>query len=361
MDVRRDHPRPLARPAGIGTWGLAALAIAAGAVAGEAAGIPGAGLLSGLLVGVLAALGARRSLVLPRAAFIASQAVIGVTLGAYLHVASLNALGSHWLAVAIVSAATLGLTLAAGALLPRVADVDAPTAALGMVAGGASGIVAMSDDLGADDRLVAVMQYLRVLVIVVLTPLAAAVLFASGSAHAPRVGGVDPGLAVDLAFTAGAAVAGVLLARPLRLPAGALLGPLLVAGALTLGGLAGDARVPDPVQQVAFAVIGLQVGLRFTRASLRQVGRLLPWAIASIFALIAACALLALALSAVTDISFLDAYLATTPGGLYAVLATATAAGANTTFVLAVQSLRLLVMIALAPAIVRRLTRVASA
>jgi len=67
------------------------------------------------------------------------------------------------------------------------------------------------------------------------------------------------------------------------------------------------------------------------------------------------CALLALVLSQVAGISFLDAYLATTPGGLYAVLATAVSTGANTTFVLAVQSLRLLVMIAAAPAIVRGL------
>jgi uncharacterized protein len=67
--------------------------------------------------------------VLPRAAFGAGQAVIGVALGAYMKVSALDALGSHWLAVTVVSAATLGLTLVAGARLARVADVDAPTAA----------------------------------------------------------------------------------------------------------------------------------------------------------------------------------------------------------------------------------------
>jgi hypothetical protein len=259
--------------------------------------------------------------------------------------------------VLAVSAATLALTVGAGILLARVTDIDAPTAALGMVAGGASGIVAMSDDLGADDRLVAVMQYLRVLVIVVLTPLAGAVLFAPGSAHAARVGGADPGLLADVAFTAGAALLGVLVARPLRLPAGALLGPMVLTATLSLTGVSGGARVPYVVAQVAFAVIGLQVGLRFTRESLGRVARLLPWVLGSIAALIAACAVLALVLSKLAGISFLDAYLATTPGGLYAVLATAVSTGANTTFVLAVQSLRLLVMLAAAPVIVRALAR----
>jgi uncharacterized protein len=58
-------------------------------------------------------------------------------------------------------------------------------------------------------------------------------------------------------------------------------------------------------------------------------------------------------------VSLLDAYLATTPGGLYAVLAAAFGTGADTTFVIAVQTLRLFVMVLLAPLVVRRLVRAA--
>jgi uncharacterized protein len=70
----------------------------------------------------------------------------------------------------------------------------------------------------------------------------------------------------------------------------------------------------------------------------------------------AACARLAVALDLTTDVSLLDAYLATTPGGLYAVLAIAFGAKANTTFILAAQGLRLVVMVALAPLVVRRMS-----
>ena len=69
-----------------------------------------------------------------------------------------------------MTAASLAISLAAGAVLARTTSLDTPTAALGMVAGGASGIVGISGELGADDRLVAFMQYLRVLLIVLLTP-----------------------------------------------------------------------------------------------------------------------------------------------------------------------------------------------
>ena len=55
-----------------------------------------------------------------------------------------------------------------------------------------------------------------------------------------------------------------------------------------------------------------------------------------------------------TDVSLRDTYLATTPGGIYAVLAVAFGAGADTTFILGVQGLRLLVVVLLAPLAVRR-------
>jgi uncharacterized membrane protein AbrB (regulator of aidB expression) len=62
-------------------------------------------------------------------------------------------------------------------------------------------------------------------------------------------------------------------------------------------------------------------------------------------------------LASLDGVTLLDAYLATTPGGLYAVLATAPGSGADTTFVLAVQTLRMLLMIVVAPALVRALAR----
>jgi membrane AbrB-like protein len=113
--------------------------------------------------------------------------------------------------------------------------------------------------------------------------------------------------------------------------------------------------VPAIIREPAFAAIGLQVGLRFTRGLLRQAGRLLVPSLLCIAGLLVACFGLALILHATSDASLLDAYLATTPGGLYAVLAAAFGTGADTTFVIAVQTLRLFVMILLAPLVVRRL------
>ncbi len=331
------------------------LLLAATAVAGrllDLAGVPSAYLFAALLVGLGVALIAPGTVEVAPGVFTAAQALTGVVLGAYLQASSLRAVAGAWLPVAVVSAATLALSVLAGKALARTTGLDEPTAALGMVAGGASGIVAMATELGADDRLVAFMQYLRVLVVVLLTPVLAALLFgdAGGGAPPPTHWLAQPH---DWLITLLAAPAGVLAGRALRLPAGTLLGPMAVAGALTLTGALGAFVVPGLVREAAFVGIGLQVGLRFTVAIVREVGRLLVPVLLTVLALLVACFGLALCLAPAADVSRLDAYLATTPGGLYAVLAVAFGAHADTTFILAVQGLRLLVMVLLAPLVVR--------
>lgn len=341
---------------------------AAVAIAGAglgAVGVPSSYLFAALLLAMAVALTRPGALEVPARVFVGAQAVTGVALGAYLQSSSLEVLADDWLPVALVSAATLLLSLLAGYVLARTTEVDDPTAALGMIAGGASGIVAMSGELGADDRLVAFMQYLRVLVVVLLTPVLAAVAFGAGGdgGGAGGTGGTpDTGVLgdpLDWLITAGAALGGVWLGRVAHLPAASLLGPLFVAAAVTLGAPSLDFAVPELLQEVGFALIGLQVGLRFTTATIRAAGRLLVPVLLAIVGLLVACFGLALALDATTSVSLLDAYLATTPGGLYAVLAAAVGAGANTTFIVAVQSLRLLIMVLLAPVAVRAMLRVA--
>ena len=150
---------------------------------------------------------------------------------------------------------------------------------------------------------------------------------------------------------------GTFVASLLRVPVASLLGPMVVAAALDLGGLSGGASVPFPLVDVAFLLVGLQVGLNFTRASLRTVGGALPLAVVVLVVLSLACAGMGVALAAATGVSPLDGYLATTPGGMNAVLATATATGADTTFVLAVQVLRLFAMLLSAPLVARLLRR----
>jgi membrane AbrB-like protein len=341
-------------------WLLVAAIVALAGWGLDVVGVPSPWLFGALLLGLAIALAAPGRLAVPEPGFTAAQAVTGVTLGTYLQSSALSALGHDWLAVALVSAATLGISLVAGLGLAKVTSLDAPTAALGMIAGGASGIVPMARALDGDDRLVAFMQYVRVLVVVLLTPLLIPILFPGhhgASAASAGSGGPILGTPAHWLLTLAIAWAAGWAALRLRMPAGALLGPMIVAGAITLSGLASSLVVPPVLREAAFAVIGLQVGLRFTVETVRQVGRLLIPVLLCVLFLLVACFGLAAVLAATTSVTLQDAYLATTPGGLYAVLAVAFGAGANTTFIVAVQGLRVLVMVLLAPVAVRLILR----
>jgi membrane AbrB-like protein len=347
---RRVASADMRRPA---PWAaLAAATGAAGWALGEV-GVPSSYLFAGLLVGLAVAIAQPERFALPGAAFGAAQAVVGVTLGALLQASALRAVGADWLPVVLASAATLLLSLAAGWALGRWTPADTRTAALGMVAGGAAGIVGMADDLGGDDRLVAFMQYARVLIVVLVTPLLVPIAFpGEHAAEATAIAGEAVlGRPTDWLYLLALAPLGILAGRAVRLPAAALLGPMILSGGVTI--LGGEYAVPALVREVAFAGIGLAIGLRFTVATVQMVGRLLLPVTACIVGLLVACFGLAVALHLTTSASLLDAYLATTPGGLNAVVAIAFGTGANATFVVAVQALRVLVMVLLAPVMVR--------
>ncbi len=339
-------------------WLLLIALTVLGTLAGDALGLPSSSLFAGMLAGIALALGWPAGPDpggAPAPLLRASEALVGVVLGTYVQLSTLEEIGSDVVAIGLVTLATLGLSVACGLALAHFTELDRATAAFGTIAGGATGVIVMARELGADQRLVAVLQYLRVVVVVVLTPLVAAAAFDTGGRGAGGLAAAGGSPVRGLAFAAVCVAVGLVLARRVPLPAPTLLLPLLVAAVLTVTGAPGVAQVPGLVQQLAFGVIGVEVGLRFTPASLRSAGRVLAPALALIGALLIASFGLALALAPLADVSVLSAYLATTPGGLYAVLAVAVDSGADTTFVLAVQVLRLLVMLLAAPALARRL------
>jgi membrane AbrB-like protein len=251
-------------------------------------------------------------------------------------------------------------TIALGVLLRWTSGLDTATAMLASVPGGAVGLVVMAREMGTDERIVAFSQYLRVLLIVIAAPLVATILVVGPGAGiaAPQPQTIS---AVAVAVAAAAALSGWRFGRTVRLPAPALLGPMVVAAAAALIVPSLTPRVPRPALELAFGLVGLDVGLRFTRDVVRRLARLLPAMALCLAVLLGLSFLQALLLYAMTPVSLLDAYLATTPGGLSVVAATAYGTGANLALITAIQMLRLIVMLATAPALVRLTVRAVDA
>jgi membrane AbrB-like protein len=320
------------------------------------AGLPSAVLFASLAAGMAHALTSSVEVRVPAIAFRVAQALIGVTIGAVVDGTALRRMGADAVPILLVTLGTVLVSLAAGWLLARRDDVTQVTGAFALIAGGASGVVATARDLGADDRVVTVVQYLRVLLVLVTLPLVTTLVFRSSSGGGPTSG---PGasLAADLAYTALAVVVGLAVARVVPVPTGTLLVPMAIAAGLTTSGVLGSPAAPTALQWLAFALIGVQVGLRFTRPSLAAIVRMLPAVTAIIVGMIAVTALMGWVLALVTPVDQLTAYLATTPGGLFAVLAIATDSGSDATYVLAVQLFRILVILLSLPLLARWLRR----
>jgi membrane AbrB-like protein len=317
--------------------------------------LPSAVLFASLIAGMAHALTSPTVLQVPTAFYRLAQGTIGVVIGAVVTLPALERISHDLLPIGLVLVATLLLSVLAGRLLALRSDVSAVTGVFSLIAGGASGVVAVARDLGADERVVTVVQYLRVLVVLLAMPLVTELVFHPAHGQG-RLAASDAGWLRDLLFVAVSLALGLLLARLVRFPTASLLGPLAVAVVLALGGWLGEVRVPTPVQWAAFALIGVQVGLRFTRASLASIARMLPVVLALTVGLVAATAAVGALLAWWTPVDGLTAYLATTPGGLFAVLSTAADAGSDVTYVLAVQLCRLLVILALTPLLARWLS-----
>src|SRR3954465_10724815 len=142
-------------------WALLVVLTVAVTVPLTILGVPSAALFAALIVGVVLALMSFAPAGVPRKAGIAAQGVLGVYIGTMVHRDALAALGSDWPIVLGVAVATLVLSICAGALLGLHRDISPLTGSLALVAGGASGLVAIARELGGAHRGVAPGPYLR--------------------------------------------------------------------------------------------------------------------------------------------------------------------------------------------------------
>ena len=319
-------------------------------------GVPSAALFAALVVGIALALSSAGPAGVPRKLGVAAQGVLGVYIGTMVQQDSLGTLGGHWPVVVGVAVGTLLLSVIAGALLGLRRDVSPLTGSLALVAGGASGLVAIARELGGDDRVVAVVQYLRVGLVTASMPVVVTLIYHADKSRADAASGVPADQApwyLSLAILVVLVIAGATVGRLIRLPGAGLLGPLALTVALEVSGFSFGLSVPMVLVQAGYMLIGWQAGLAFTRSSLRAVGRLLPAAIATINAIGVATAGSGVLLAHLTGLTPLEGYLATSPGGVYAVLATAVETGSNVTFVIAAQVVRILLMLFAAPLMAR--------
>ncbi len=293
----------------------------------------------------------------PRMASLFAQGLVGCLIGRSVGPSILSAMLGQWAVFLSCIAAVIVFSTGLGYVLARAQVLPGTTAVWGSAPGAATAMTLMSGAFGADDRLVAFMQFLRVVIVVIVASTVARLWAGpAGSAAQQAVVWFPPVAVGPLCATLALAAAGALAGHLFRIPAGPLLLPLFVGAALSG---AGSLRITLPPWLLAggYTLVGWTIGLRFTRDILAHATRALVRVTLSIFVLIALCGGLAVVLHFAAGTDPLTAYLATSPGGADSVAIIAATSKVDMPFVMAMQTGRFLLVLFLGPMLSRRVAR----
>lgn len=319
-------------------------------------GMPAAFLLAPMLCGI--AFGVMGATVRPHQhAFNASQAVLGILVARSLSTELIGSFLDHWLIFITVVLATLFASSVAGYCISRWKIMPGTVGVWGSAPGAATAMVLMAEAFGADARLVAFMQYLRVVIVTLIAALVSRLFVDTSGVTLAPIPWFPPLIPFEFGASILVALVGGLAGRLLRMPAPFFLGSMLLGIVLEFSGLV-VFQLPQWLLAASYIVVGWAIGLRFTREILRYVTRILPQIVGSILMLVLFCGGLAAGLVYLTDIDPLTAYLATSPGGMDSVAIIAAASqNVNISFVMSVQVLRFMIVLLFGPMLARLVAR----
>jgi membrane AbrB-like protein len=316
----------------------------------EIAGFP-AGLLMGpMLAGIIVAL-AGGTVRLPRIFFFFVQVVLALMIATMVSEDFVGTFAANWPLMLFVVLSVIGVSTLSGWMIARTGILPGTTAIWGSSAGAASTMLLMAEAYGADARLVAFMQYLRVVFVASFATLVAHFSGHDGATAAPHAW-FEPVPALPLAALLAVGILAGLIGQRLRIPAGAFLVPFAIAATLGSSGTL-QAELPQWLLAAAFTLLGWNIGLGFTRAILLHARRALLPTVVSIIALIAFSGLLAGLLILVVGVDPLTAYLATSPGGLDSIAVIAASSNVDIAFVMTLQTARLILVTLIGPWLAR--------
>jgi len=239
-------------------------------------------------------------------------------------------------------------------LLVATGRTDRRTAFYGTAPGGLVETVQMGEEAGADVQMLTMLQFLRLILTIVLVPVAFSWMegHAVGSAGGVAVAGSPPG-AADAAILAAAAVFGAAIGIRLRLPAGHVLGPVVLSAAAHMAGWT-EAVPPRWMLAAAQVVIGTSLGVRFAGMPKGRILVALRLALMNAAVTIGGAVLFAAALAPVAGEPLRAVILAFAPGGLVEMGLIALGLKMSILYVTAHHLLRIILAVSVARAFGRR-------
>ncbi len=334
---------------------LVVLSIAIGATL-ELVGIPAALLLGPMVAAILVSVSGSK-IVVPRLPYYGAQAVVGMLIASTFNLSTMTTIGQHWSVFLAVVVATYLASFALGYVMSLTNILPGSTAVWGSAPGAASAMMLMAEAFGADPRLVAFMQYTRVVFVALAASLVARIWVGTGgSARFDYHALVPPVHVLPFTETLLLAAVAAVIGRVSRIPAGPLLVPMVLGGVLRATGLLAI-ELPPWLLAASYAVVGWKIGLGFTRDVLSRAARAVLPIIANVLCLILLCGGFAIILVKEFGIDPLTAYLATSPGGMDSVAIIGASTKVDLPFVMALHAMRFLIVLTTGPSTARFVAR----
>lgn len=310
--------------------------------------LPAAVLLGAMVSGI--AVAASGGVVrIPRTALFFAQSVVGCLIGRSISPDTLHDIVKSWPLFVLMVLSVSVVSSLLGWLLAKTGTLPGSTAIWGTSPGAALVMTLMSEGYGADSRLVAFMQYLRVLMVTLAATLVTGIW--GEPLPAKAVVAVAAGFdAWAFGETLAIIAVGASLGMLIRLPAGPILFPMVVGAVLNITGMV-RIELPWWLLYAAYTVVGWGIGLRFTRQIVAHALGAFPKIAATLLVMIAICGGFAVFFGIAIGIDPLTAYLATSPGGMDSIAIIASSTGGNMSFVMAVQTTRFILVTATGPAL----------
>lgn len=324
-------------------------------VVAEAVRLPAALMIGPMVAAILIATHAG-TIQLSPTPMIAVQGIVGFLMGRSIPLTIVDDLGRSWPLVLLGLFGVVAAAAGIGLVLMRLRVLPGTTGIWGISAGASTPMILMSEQHGGDPRLVAVMQQVRIILVIAIAALVARMWAPAVSSPAMAAVWFPPVAWGALTASVGVAVGAAFLAAYCRVPAGPMLVPLVLAVVVQETGL-WRIELPPWLLAVCYAAVGWNVGLRFNRAVLWYAVTAMPVILIATAALIALCGALAASMVLLGGIDPLTAYLATSPGGADTIAIIAASSNVDMRFVMAMQTSRLVVVLLLAPHLSRWLLR----
>ena len=335
--------------------GPLALALLLGLIGGAAfvaMGLPLPWLLGAMLTTTAASMAGLRPAV-PGVLRSPMIAVLGVLLGSGF---SMELMAGAYAWLPTIASLPLYVVIVGGAgfvYLRLVTGLDPRTAYFAATPGGLGEIVAMSERNGGDVRRIALLHSVRILLIVLVVPFLVDHIGGTPIDRAPtdqESAAVDP---LELLLLLGCAAAGYGMAARLKLPAAALLGPMVLSAAARMSGLV-EHPPPDAVIALAQLVIGAGIGARFSAFTLAEVLRTMLAGLGLVMVMFVTTVAYGYGLHLVTGTPPLLLFLALAPGGAPEMSLVALALGIEPAFVATHHIIRIALVVALVPVFLKR-------